>query len=150
MGRGNATKPNIAQPLLPNGDIQARVDQHERRIGAQLRSARLAAGISQADLAARIGISYQQVHKYERGEDRLTPGRVCDIARELNLPLTFLIEPTSLLPRPISRDEHHRLVDLMRHAHRIRDDATLGSLVALSRDLLPLAGSPPDPTSDKT
>lgn len=42
-----------------------------RRIGKALRLLRLEAGLSMGDIAERLGVSYQQVQKYERGTNRL-------------------------------------------------------------------------------
>jgi transcriptional regulator with XRE-family HTH domain len=43
--------------------------------------------LSQSDLAGRIGVSYQQVQKYESGQDRLTGGRLFEIAQVLSVPI---------------------------------------------------------------
>jgi transcriptional regulator with XRE-family HTH domain len=54
--------------------------------------ARLAAGISQEKLADALGISFQQVQKYENGTNRVGPGRLHAIAKLLSLPVPFFFE----------------------------------------------------------
>jgi transcriptional regulator with XRE-family HTH domain len=55
----------------------------DRRVGEAIRAWRLARGMRLVELARRLGISYQQVQKIERGENRVTAGRLYTIARAL-------------------------------------------------------------------
>jgi transcriptional regulator with XRE-family HTH domain len=52
-------------------------------IGERVRSRRIAAGISQAALAEALGVTFQQVEKYEKGADRIGYGRLFKIAAVL-------------------------------------------------------------------
>jgi len=61
-------------------------------IGRKLREARVAQGLTQEKLAAEIGISFQQVQKYENGRNRLASGRLWEIAQILNRPITFFFD----------------------------------------------------------
>jgi transcriptional regulator with XRE-family HTH domain len=54
-------------------------------VGQRIRIQRLAAGISQSELAERIGVTFQQVQKYEKGMNRVGAGRLTKIARVLNV-----------------------------------------------------------------
>jgi transcriptional regulator with XRE-family HTH domain len=67
----------------------AAIDDH---VGARIRERRLMIGLSQQELGEMIGISYQQVHKYERGINRVTAGRLYEIARILDVPITYFYE----------------------------------------------------------
>jgi transcriptional regulator with XRE-family HTH domain len=49
-------------------------------VGESIRAHRLAAGMSQGDLAKRLGVSFQQVQKYEKGTNRVGAGRLPQIA----------------------------------------------------------------------
>ena len=46
----------------------------DRRLGERLRQRRIAAGMTLQDLGVKIGLSYQQVQKYEKGENRMSAG----------------------------------------------------------------------------
>lgn len=54
--------------------------------------ARLASGVSQEKLADALGVSFQQVQKYENGTNRIGPGRLHAIAKMLNLPVPYFFE----------------------------------------------------------
>lgn len=62
------------------------VDVH---VGKQLRVARHLKGMSQTDLANSVGLTFQQIQKYEKGTNRVAPGRLQKMADKLNQPVTF-------------------------------------------------------------
>jgi transcriptional regulator with XRE-family HTH domain len=55
----------------------------DREVGQQISRLRKAAGLTQEGLAERLGVSQQQVGKYERGENRLSHTRLEEIHRQL-------------------------------------------------------------------
>jgi transcriptional regulator with XRE-family HTH domain len=57
----------------------------DRLIAEKVRLFRLQAGMSQSELAAQLGVTFQQVQKYEKGLNRIGAGRLFEIARVLNL-----------------------------------------------------------------
>lgn len=61
-------------------------------LGARIRTHRLAAGRSQEWLAVRIGVTFQQVQKYERGIDRVSALRLATIAWALEVPVAELLK----------------------------------------------------------
>nr|WP_092620576.1 helix-turn-helix domain-containing protein [Roseospirillum parvum] len=65
------------------------VDVH---VGRRLRLRRTLLGMSQEQLAAAIGVTFQQVQKYERGSNRISASRLFDIARVLGVPIAFFFE----------------------------------------------------------
>src|SRR5262245_10432280 len=60
------------------------VDKH---VGARLRSARLEAGKSQTEVAEALGVTFQQVQKYEKGANRISAGRLYELSRLLDVPV---------------------------------------------------------------
>ena len=58
---------------------------HDAVIGRQIRRLREAHGMSQAELGGRLGISFQQVQKYERGTNRISAGRLFEVAQILDV-----------------------------------------------------------------
>src|SRR3954447_10826757 len=60
-----------------------RAEDADRRIAARVRELRLMLGLSQQDLAAKVGITYQQAHKYETGANRISAGRLLALAHAL-------------------------------------------------------------------
>ena len=65
-------------------------------VGARISARRQALGLSQAALAGRIGVSFQQLQKYERGENRIGAGRLLMVANALGIPITFLLDQDAL------------------------------------------------------
>ena len=60
------------------------------QVGEAIRARRLIAGISQQALADRLGVSFQQVQKYEEGINRVGAGRLPQIAESFNVPISAL------------------------------------------------------------
>jgi len=56
-------------------------------VGRNIRALRTAAGISQGHLAKEIGVSFQQVQKYESGANRVSGSRIFEIAEALRSPI---------------------------------------------------------------
>lgn len=65
------------------------VDSH---VGAKVKSRRLMLGLSQEELAHSIGLTFQQVQKYERGANRISVSRLVDISRALRVPVDYFID----------------------------------------------------------
>lgn len=57
-------------------------------VGQRLRELRMLAGLSQSDLAATIGLTFQQLQKYERGVNRISASKLYLLARHLNVPVS--------------------------------------------------------------
>jgi transcriptional regulator with XRE-family HTH domain len=69
-----------------------RVQSVDAHIGLRSRQARLAANLSQGVLAKQLGITFQQIQKYENGVNRISAGRLYQVANILDLPITFFYE----------------------------------------------------------
>jgi len=91
------------------------------RVGRRLREARLLAGVSQSQLGARIGVTFQAVQKYESGENRLSASRLLAVAGALHQPLSFFFDdlsatdaagsPARLTPKEIKLLRYYRGID---------------------------------------
>ncbi len=62
------------------------------RVGRLLRERRLALGISQERLGALLGVTYQQVQKYERGANRIGSSRMHDLCRVLGVRVSYFFD----------------------------------------------------------
>ena len=63
-------------------------------IGAKIRMRRGELGMSQTDLAKAIGVTFQQVQKYEQGKNRVGGSRLDGIAKALQVPVSYFFEQT--------------------------------------------------------
>ena len=67
----------------------------DKHIGRRLREARLARGFSQGVLGKKLGITFQQVQKYESGANRIGGSRLWDISGVLGVPVEYFFEGLS-------------------------------------------------------
>ncbi len=111
------------------------IDVH---VGAQVRARRILLGLSQEKLAEGLGITFQQVQKYERGSNRVSASRLYNIAQLLDVPITFFFEGIEDKKSPglkeafTLKDSGHDLPDdlmsrketlnLLRYYYSIQDD----------------------------
>ncbi len=78
------------------------VDVH---VGARIRQRRFLLGMTQQALASRLGVTFQQVQKYEVGANRVSASRLWEIARLLDVPIGFFFEGFSAAqPEDIAPD----------------------------------------------
>lgn len=75
--------PDIEQKIAPNYQD---IDMH---VGRKIRQLRIELGLTQQQLAGMIGVTFQQAHKYERGLNRISAGRLFEIARVLGVELNY-------------------------------------------------------------
>ena len=67
----------------------------DRKLGQRVRSRRLEIGMSQERLAELLGVTFQQVQKYEKGVNRIAASRLYDIASALQQPVSRFFEGLS-------------------------------------------------------
>ena len=65
----------------------------DRQVGQRITAVRKAKGLSQTALGQAIGVTFQQVQKYEKGQNRVGAGRLGMIARQLDVPITVFFAP---------------------------------------------------------
>ena len=64
----------------------------DRHVGSRVRLRRTLIGMSQERLGEILGVTFQQVQKYEKGVNRIGAGRLQSIGAALNVPITFFYE----------------------------------------------------------
>jgi transcriptional regulator with XRE-family HTH domain len=69
-----------------------RTQDIDRHVGARVRERRIMLGLTQQQLADLIGVTYQQAHKYERGINRVSAGRLYEIAQVLSVPIGYFFD----------------------------------------------------------
>lgn len=75
------TRPRATEKAPREGD---------RDISERLRHYRVLSGLTQTELGRAMGVTFQQVQKYERGDNRVPAGRLSDAAAALRIPLSYL------------------------------------------------------------
>jgi len=80
------------------GDISDRVEKESRpnpidvHVGSRIRLRRTLMGMSQERLGEALGLTFQQVQKYERGVNRVGASRLYDLSRVLDVPISFFYD----------------------------------------------------------
>ena len=77
-------------------------DPTDKHVGARVRARRTLIGMTQRQLAKKLGLTYQQIQKYEDGRNRIGASRLHQIATILQVPLHFFFQG---LRRPDSEPE---------------------------------------------
>jgi transcriptional regulator with XRE-family HTH domain len=80
------------------GKLQA--NPIDKNVGTRLRVRRMTLGLSQTDIGAAIGVTFQQVQHYEKGVHRIGAGRLHQLAGILGVPVAFFFEDTSAKSAP--------------------------------------------------
>ena len=88
------SEPSDDTDVLETGAVRpgARANNADRHVGTRIRERRVMLGLSQQQLAVMIGVTYQQAHKYERGLNRISAGRLYNIAGVLSVPISWFFE----------------------------------------------------------
>src|ERR1700686_2870511 len=79
-------------PRQPQRRTAGRTQDVDRHVGARVRERRIMLGFTQQQLADLIGVTYQQAHKYERGINRISAGRLYEIAHVLSVPVNYFFD----------------------------------------------------------
>ena len=108
----------------------------DRYVGVRIRERRIMAGLSQQQLAKLIGVTYQQAHKYERGLNRISAGRLFAVAQTLHAPIEWFFE--GLLEQSGGRPVHPRqrlCLEVVRNFALIKDPQHQEALSQMARSL---------------
>lgn len=87
-GRGTNASPRRASSRRST----SRTQDIDRYVGARIRERRIMLGLTQQQLADLIGVTYQQAHKYERGINRVSAGRLYEVAQVLSVPVSYFFD----------------------------------------------------------
>ncbi len=121
------------------GKLAKRVDEH---VGERVRQRRAEMGLTQHDLAQALGISYQQVQKYETGANRVSSGRLYEIANKLEVEISHFfdgLEPATSAKPMEHGGKNRSTIELVRNFAEIED---LELRSAVSGLIKSLAGKP--------
>jgi transcriptional regulator with XRE-family HTH domain len=110
--------------------------EFDRRVGARIMMFREVKNLSQRALGLALGVTKQQIQKYEKGRDRIRANRLCEIARCLGVTISLL------LGENIDGDEEHGspalyclpgAMDLLKAFIEIENVELRGDILALVR-----------------
>lgn len=131
--------PHRAMPIAPRGPGADPLDRH---VGAQLKRHRILSGLSQEKIGDALGVTFQQVQKYERGANRIGAGRLYRLAVFLNVPITAFYDGLAeqgLAPATTEAaadpSQSRETLELVRNYHRIDNPVVRRRIHKLVRSL---------------
>ena len=95
---------SMASDGLERPDREGRPSPIDVHVGSRVRLRRTLLGMSQEKLGDALGLTFQQVQKYERGVNRVGASRLFDISRVLDVPISFFFDdmPEGMNEAPMS------------------------------------------------
>jgi len=100
----------------------------DKEIGRRLRQARLAENLTQDGLAKKLGISFQQVQKYENGSNRVSASRLFSVAKVLNLPIIYFYDEIEGPGSAVATAEDSALPDRVIRVARVLSEIPDGAI----------------------
>src|SRR5689334_18664409 len=91
-----------------------RAQDADRRVAARLRERRIMLGLTQQELAEKVGITYQQAHKYETGANRISAGRLLALGHALGVEPGYFFEGPEGAPAAVPTPAQRLLLELAR------------------------------------
>jgi transcriptional regulator with XRE-family HTH domain len=120
----------------PGARPSPRATSADRHVGARIRERRIMLGLSQQQLAQMIGVTYQQAHKYERGLNRISAGRLYEIAQVLSVPISWFFEEMKAAGTPVEMNPRQRMcLELARNFALIDNEKHQEALSQMARAL---------------
>jgi len=108
---------------------KGRADDTDAYVGQRLRELRGSAGLSQEELAKAVGVTFQQVQKYESGGNRIAAGRLFQFSVALGVPVSTFFPDQATADELVSTltAELQRLRDVVAwHSQNLKDSLKKG------------------------
>jgi transcriptional regulator with XRE-family HTH domain len=112
-----------------------RTQDIDRHVGGRIRERRIMLGLTQQQLADLIGVTYQQAHKYERGINRVSAGRLYEVARVLSVAVGYFFEGLDAEGTRAVSPRERMCLELARNFSQISNEKHQEALSQLARAL---------------
>ncbi|MEC8136926.1 MAG: helix-turn-helix transcriptional regulator [Pseudomonadota bacterium] len=93
--------------------IRAQANTVDTYVGQRIRDKRNKRGMSQTEVANALGVTFQQVQKYERGTNRVGASRLFDLSRILSVPIQYFFAGLNNQSTPIEKEDDN-VIHLMK------------------------------------
>jgi transcriptional regulator with XRE-family HTH domain len=125
---------------------RSRIDPTDKHVGNRVRMCRVMKNMTQQRVAELVGLTFQQVQKYEKGINRISAGRLQHLSQIFQVPVPFFfadgLDITIKKPEPISDYVHDFLatrdgIELAKEFSRIQDRNVRRAIVGLVEQIVP-------------
>jgi transcriptional regulator with XRE-family HTH domain len=117
-----------------------RTKRIDANVGERIRLRRTEFGLTQEQLAEALGVSYQQIQKYETGANRVSAGRMLEIARKLGVDVGYFFEGLGDDDEPGLPLEHggrqRAAIELVRKFGQIKDPEVRAAIAGLVKTIV--------------
>jgi len=107
----------------------------DRHVGERIRRRRVMLGLTQEQLGEALGISYQQIQKYETGANRVSAGRLFKVSQILEVGVSTLYDGLGEVADEGINGASRHVIELVRAFSKISDDKVRASVMSLVRSL---------------
>ncbi len=129
------------EPAEADARPSPRANAADHHVGARIRERRIMLGLSQQQLAQMIGVTYQQAHKYERGLNRISAGRLYEISQVLGVPVSWFFDGLQRTDQPAEMTQRQRMcLELARNFAAIDNEKHQEALSQMARALAGQSG----------
>ena len=133
---------DMAEPAETEARPSPRANAADHHVGARIRERRIMLGLSQQQLAQMIGVTYQQAHKYERGLNRISAGRLYEISQVLGVPVSWFFDGLQRTDQPAEMTQRQRMcLELARNFAAIDNEKHQEALSQMARALAGQSGA---------
>ena len=129
------TKKLVANSSDDPNEHQVDVRHIDQHVGARIRERRIMMGYTQQQMAAMIGVTYQQAHKYEKGINRISAGRLYSIATALNVPINYFYDGLDASTNSQTSSRQRMCLEMARNFSSIENEKFQDALSHLARAL---------------
>ena len=130
-----AKTPSTSLAAPPPRRSTSRSQDVDRHVGARVRERRIMLGLTQQQLADLIGVTYQQAHKYERAINRVSAGRLFEIAHVLSVPVSYFFDGLQQDSDRAASPRERMCLELARNFAQIPNERHQEALSQLARVL---------------
>ena len=113
----------LVAPFVPSSTVtkpSKRTGSVDLHVGGKIRDRRKELRFSQADLGKEIGVSFQQLQKYEHGTNRVGASRLAAIAKALRVPVAYFFSEDET-QNPTKMDIAAHIADIQTRLERLRE-----------------------------
>ena len=113
-------------------DFTAQIDIF---VGKKIAEERIYRGLSRAQLSVKIGVTHQQLQKYEHGSNRISVGRLAKFSLALKKPISWFFEGVHDTPEPRETQHQRMCIEVSRNFMRIKKATNQNAVNILVRTL---------------